>query len=80
MLPLCMLTYRRDPYHYQNLGLRCSKNLLNSYRLNQEVVCLNASLFGVMGTVQEIDLKERKVKVTIDVREQQSKIHDPFLG
>lgn len=80
MVPYSMLTLRRDPYHFQNLGLRCSKNLLNSYKLNQEVVCLNASLFGVMGTVQEIDLKTRMIKVAIDKREQQNKIHDPFLG
>ena len=38
------------------------------------------TLFGVMGKVAEIDNKRQAIKVKFDLNEEQSKLHDPFLG
>ena len=38
------------------------------------------TLFGVMGRVAEIDIKRQAIKVEFDLNQEQSKLHDPFLG
>lgn len=37
-------------------------------------------LFGIIGSIQKIDLKKKMAKVYFDKNEEQQKIHDPFMG
>lgn len=50
IMPLCMAMKRRDNSHYMNVNLRCN-SLLQSFKSEREVLCLNMQLFGVMGQV-----------------------------
>lgn len=37
-------------------------------------------LFGLMGSVKGINPKKQEVKVAFNKKEEQEKVHDPFLG
>ena len=74
-----MIMKRRDPNHYLNVNQRCN-SLLQSFRSGSNLLCLNMTLFGVVGTVNSVDMKRSNVKVEFDKEAEEQKIHDPFLG
>lgn len=41
---------------------------------------MNMQLFGVMATVDQINLQSQTVKVAFDKEAEEAKIHDPFFG
>jgi len=41
---------------------------------------MNPKLFGIMGTVAEIDIKRNAVKLFFDKACEEEKFHDPFMG
>ena len=79
LVPLCLVMKRRDPQHYLNVNLRCN-SVLQSFRQNEPVICLNMQLFGVMGQVASVDPKRQVVKVEFDKDAEEKKIYDPFFG
>ena len=70
---------RRDPTHYLNLNPRLT-TLEGSLNLNHQALCLNLHLFGVIGTLENVDSRTGSVKIHIDRQEEEQKIHDPFIG
>lgn len=54
LVPMQMVMKRRDPYHYLNVNLRC-KEISQSLKEGEQVVCLNMKLFGIIGKVVKID-------------------------
>lgn len=78
-LPWAMVIKRRSPLHYLNVNDRCN-SILNSFKLKQEAVCLNMQMFGVIGTVADIDDRKNKIKLHFDKVKEEGKIHDPFMG
>lgn len=70
---------KRDPKHYLNVNTRCS-SMIQSYKVGEQVVCLNMQFFGVVGKVAGLNRLDKLVKVEFDKREEESKIHDPFMG
>ncbi len=54
--------------------------MLNIFKKGSEVICLNMSLYGIMGRVSKFDKQKNTIKVEFDKDEEESKIHDPFLG
>lgn len=52
-----MVMKKRDPLHYLNVTLRC-KEIAQSIKEGDQVVCLNMNLFGIIGSVTKIDKKK----------------------
>ena len=49
-------------------------------KLNQQVICTNLSMYGLLSTIQKRDRKKKAFKVQFDVEEEQGKVHDPFMA
>ena len=78
-MPMSMIMQKRHPEHYMDVGMRCSSVAL-SLSPGSEVICLNPKLYGILGRVQKVKAKENQVIVEFDRKEEESKIHDPFMG
>lgn len=44
------------------------------------MIFLKTNLFGVMGKIDFIDMRKQLVKLSIDKKAEEAKVHDPFLG
>jgi hypothetical protein len=49
-------------------------------KMNQEVICTNLGMYGLLATIQKRDRKKKAFKVQFDVEQEQGKVHDPFMA
>jgi len=74
---LCMRN--RSANHYLNVNDRVNR-ILGRISNNQDAVCFNPGLLGVIGTVKGRDTKNNQIKLEIDKISEEWKIHNPFLA
>ena len=55
VLPFSVLMKKRSENHYANLNPRIN-NLVHCLKPKKQVVCLNQNLYGIIGTIDMIDL------------------------
>ena len=65
-LPLNLVMINRDPMHYLNVENR-SWSLCESYVKKEPAVCLFAQLYGVVGNVHNVNLKDDSLKLEFDI-------------
>ena len=78
-LPLNLCMRKRGANHYFNINERTTLRH-GRIKMNQDVICFNQSLLGVMGKAKGKDNKRGQVKVEFDAMMEESKIHNPFLA
>ena len=78
-VPLSLIMRRRDNNHNLNVDLRMRQHE-DELKKGQQVVCLQMNLFGLIGTVENIDSRKYQIKVNLDKDTEQKRIHDPYMG
>jgi hypothetical protein len=72
---------KRDPRHPLScLTVRASDHPEKELCVKQKAICLNFDKFGLNGTIEKVDYRNGTVSMSFDVKNEESKVHDPFLG
>jgi hypothetical protein len=78
-IPFKMVIRKRPVNHYMNINMRLNSRL-GRIQNQRPAVCYNEYLFGVMGVVKSKDMRKETVKMEINAKEEESKIHNPFVA
>ena len=79
MLPFNVIMRNRDPSHYMNINPRIEYPI-STLQTGKEVICLRQNIYGIIGTLESINLESEELKVTFNKSLEESKIHDPFIS
>jgi len=79
MVPLSLIVRKRDPKHCWDVNLRVNSPEQELVK-NQQVICLNLNMFGLVGAVQHVDARRGQIKVGFNRATEEKKTHDPFMG
>lgn len=81
VLPLSLMMRKRDPNHPLScLAQRVSNHAEREIKLQSNAICLNFDKFGLVGKVENVDIRQQMVTLNINKKHEESKVHDPFLG
>jgi hypothetical protein len=78
-VPLNLCMRKRGANHYFNINERTTVRH-GRIKTNQDLICFNQGLLGVMGKAKGKDIKNDMIKVQFDSFIEESKIHNPFLA
>ena len=80
LVPFSLLVRMRHQKHHLNVDERINGKGDTELKPGNSVVCLNLNMYGIMGKVVSYDQRRQLFKLAIDKQEEESKVHDPFLG
>lgn len=78
-VPLNLCMRKRGANHYFNINERTTVRH-GRIKTNQDLICFNQGLLGVMGKAKGKDIKRDLIKVQFDSFIEEAKIHNPFLA
>ena len=81
VVPLSLLMRKREQSHPLScLSLRTSQHHERELVKQQECVCLNFDKFGLVGKIDNVDMRKQLITMSFDKSNEEKKVHDPFMG
>jgi hypothetical protein len=79
VIPFSLFMSKRSPAHPLNVNAKLVSPLA-AYPVAKDVIILNSNLYGLCGTVSNVNPKTTTIQVSFNAEAEQAKVHDPFVA